>query len=149
MSTITEIKHHLNKPTERYVCDVLDRGRGWVSVSYTAERDYRLPTLTVPAGSRTIARYEQGRPYVRWDMSAPDGRPLGRLFHLCRDLTVSEDRVEYVDMLLDVWVWPDGRPEVLDDDELEACVLEGKVAPAEADVLRHLAGLIARGDFPD
>jgi hypothetical protein len=149
MGTITEIKHHLNKPTERYVCDVLGRGRDWVTVSYTAERDYRLRPLTIPAGSRTIARYEHGRPYVRWDMSAPDGRPLGRLFHLCRDLTVSEDRIEYVDMLLDVWAWPDGRAEVLDDDELEACVREGKVAPAEAECLRCLARRIARGDLAD
>lgn len=144
MSKIREIKHHLNKPTEHYLCDVIARGPNWVRVLHVAHTDYRVGRRIVRAGSRTLARYERGSRYVRWDMFRPEGGPLGLLFHLCRNLDVRDDEVEYEDMILDVWVGPDGRAEVLDEDELQECVRMGRVSPEEAGELRELAAHIAR-----
>ena len=44
----------------------------------------------------------------------------GHLFHICRNQQVQEDRVEYLDLLLDVWVDSEGHITILDRDELEA-----------------------------
>ena len=81
----------------------------------------------LPAGTETAAWYTQDEGFVLWKMDDPAGRLIGHLFHLVRDLTVHDDRVSYTDLLLDIWVDPEGGMQVLDEDELDTEVQEGRV----------------------
>lgn len=57
-----------------------------------------------------------------------------------------------VDLFLDVWIWPDGRYQVLDEDEFAEAVDRGWISHRQRDhALRVLAGLeagIRQGTFP-
>ncbi len=122
---ILEIKRHLNKPDESYLCDLLKRGNGYALIRYVSPKAGRVGPLTFEAGTVTDAYYHSGGGYVQWRMRGPDGRLRGHLFHVCRDQTVATGCVEYLDMLLDVWVDQNGGLIVLDQDEVEMCAAQG------------------------
>jgi predicted RNA-binding protein associated with RNAse of E/G family len=128
---ILEVKRHLNKPDQSYLCDVLYQGSDHVVLKYVSDRAGRVGDILFEAGTTTYAIYRAGEGYVLWKMVDPRGKLKGHLFHICRDLQVHEDRVDYLDLLLDVWVDGDGHVSVLDRDELEACVLKGVVGQTE------------------
>jgi len=124
---ILEIKRHLNKPDESYLCDLFKRGDGYMVLKYINERPGRVGGVMFEVGSTTYAYYRTGMGYVLWRMLGPDFRLKGHLFHICRDLRVGEDRVEYLDLLLDVWIGENGRFTILDRDEVEECAAKGMI----------------------
>ncbi len=124
---ILEIKRHLNKPDESYLCDLVKRGIDYVVLKYVSERPGRVDAVTFEAGSTTHAYYKAGGGYVLWRMFGPEDELKGHLFHICRDQQVEEDRVEYLDLLLDIWIDAEGRLSVLDRDEVEACLTKGVI----------------------
>jgi protein associated with RNAse G/E len=128
---ILEIKRHLNKPDESYQCDLLKRGSDYVLVKYVSERPGRVGAVTFEVGSTTFAYYRTGMGYVVWKMLNPDSRLEGYLFHICRDLRVGEDRMEYLDLLLDVWIDAGGQITILDRDEVEACAVKKVIGEKE------------------
>jgi predicted RNA-binding protein associated with RNAse of E/G family len=67
-----------------------------------------------------------------WVMSEPGGKLLGHLFHICRDLRIRDDCVEYTDMLLDIWIPASGDMQILDAADLEVAVRAGRISRAEA-----------------
>ncbi|MGD8262737.1 MAG: DUF402 domain-containing protein [Desulfobacterales bacterium] len=128
---ILEIKRHLNKPDESYVCDLLKRGNDYIILTYVSDRSGQVGSVTIDAGSTTYAYYRNGMGYVVWKMVTP-GRTLnGYLFHICRDLRVGEDKVEYLDLLLDVWIDAEGQLKILDRDEVEECAVKGVIGRSE------------------
>lgn len=124
---ILEKKRHLNKPDESYLCDLLKRGSDYVVLKYVSERPGRVGSVTFDVGSTTYAYYRNREGYVLWKMCGPDGRLKGHMFHICRDLQVSENQVQYLDLLLDIWIDADGELTVLDREEVEACTTEGLI----------------------
>ena len=128
---ILEIKRHLNKPDESYLCDLLKRDNDWIIVKYVSERPGRVGAVTFDAGSTTFAYYRTGMGYVIWKMLDPDDRLRGYLFHICQDLQVEIDKVKYLDLLLDVWINPVGQLKILDRDEVEDCRAKGVIGEKE------------------
>lgn len=128
---ILEIKRHLNKPDESYLCDLLKRGRDYVLVKYVSQSPGRVGSVPFAAGSTTYAYYKTGMGYVTWKMLNAAKKLEGHLFHICRDQQVGEDRVEYLDLLLDVWIDADGQMTILDRDEVEACAVKGVIGKIE------------------
>ncbi len=145
-----EVKRHLNKPDESYPCDLLVRGAGYVVLRYVSDRSGRVGEVDIEVGSTTFAYYRTGVGYVLWKMCGADGRLKGHLFHICRDLRVGDERVEYLDLLLDLWFDPEGGVTVLYREELEACREAGGVgngdlkwiALQEQEVIRNVGGII-------
>ena len=134
-----EIKHHLNKPTEHYDCELLKREAGHAVLRYVSDRQYAGTRLgiTFPPGCITLAYYWETRPYVFWGIFSPAKELLGYLIHICRDVVVSEGSVSYLDMLLDIWFYPDGNHLVLDTDEVEACFRSGRLTADDKDFIEE------------
>ena len=128
---ILEIKRHLNKPDESYLCDLLKRDSDWIIVKYVSERPGRVGSVTFDAGSTTFAYYRTGMGYVIWKMLTPECRLEGFLFHICQDLHVGKDKIKYLDLLLDVWIDADGQITILDRDEVEDCKAKGVIGEKE------------------
>lgn len=124
---ITEKKHHLNKPTELYECELVRSSPDHLVLRYVSDRKFTSSQIgiTFPPGCVTVASYWEARPYVFWAIFSPEKELLGHLVHICRDVSISGDSVSYVDMLLDIWFSPDGGHIVLDRDEVEACHRQG------------------------
>jgi hypothetical protein len=125
----TEIKRHLNKPTERYECELLAGEPGHAVLRYVSDRTFASKRLgiTFPPGCVTIALYWETRPYVFWGIFSPEKELLGYLVHICKDVSISDGSLSYLDMLLDIWFFPDGRHIVLDADEVEECFRAGRL----------------------
>ena len=134
---ILEIKRHLNKPDESYLCDLLARGNDYVILKYVSPQPGRVGSVTFEAGSTTFAYYKTGRGYVVWKMLNPGKMLEGHLFHICKDQQVQDTRVEYLDLLLDVWIDSEGQLTILDRDELENCAQKGKIGDKELRWIAH------------
>jgi len=134
---ITETKRHVNKPTEHYECDLIEFRPGHMTLRYVSDRKFASKRLgiTFPPGCITVALYWETRPYVFWGIFSPDKELLGYLIHICRNVQISEDAVGYLDMLLDIWFFPDGRYLVLDEDEVEECLQGGVLSPADKEYI--------------
>jgi predicted RNA-binding protein associated with RNAse of E/G family len=152
---ILEIKRHLNKPDESYLCDLLKRGNGYVVLKYVSKQSGRVAGITLEVGSTTYACYRTGQGYVLWRMFGPDHKLKGHLFHICRDQQVEEDRVEYLDLLLDVWIDGEGQLTILDRDEVEACAAIGVlgeqdlawIARQEREIIENWSQIISDFDL--
>ena len=134
---ITEIKRHLNKPVERYECDIMRREPGHIVLRYVSDRTFASTRLgvTFPPRCVTVALYWETKPYVFWGIFSPEEMLLGFLVHICRDVSIAEDSVSYLDMLLDIWFFPDGRHIILDEDEVEECLQSGKLSEQDKDFI--------------
>ena len=149
MSKFLEIKRHLNKPDERYMCELIRKEPDHVILKYISDRVFESEKLDLkfPAGCATLAEYWTSRPYVFWTILSPTGELLGYLVHICKDLKIFDDSLDYLDMLLDIWFSSDGRHIVLDEDEVEQCIDAGRLTKADAEYI-DAAKEEAIQDFP-
>jgi len=135
---ILEVKRHLNKPDETYLCELLMRDNAhFMVLKYVNERAGRVGSVSFEVGAITYACYKSGEGFVLWKMLSPNEHLRGYLFHICRDIKLEEDRVAYMDMLLDVWIDDEGRISVLDRDEVEGCVADGIIGNEEVSWIRR------------
>ena len=134
-----EIKHHVNKPTEYYECSLLRRDAGSVVLSYVSDRKFASTRLgiTFPPGCTTVAFYWEARPYVFWGIYSPEKDLLGYLIHICRDVAIVDNSVSYLDMLLDIWFYPDGHHAILDADEVEECFRSGRLTQDDKEFIQR------------
>jgi predicted RNA-binding protein associated with RNAse of E/G family len=113
-----------------------------VVLKYVTDRPGRVGEVTFETGSTTYARYKTGDGHVLWKMKNPQGNLEGHLFHICRDLLVGKDRVEYLDLLLDIWVDTEGRVTVLDQDEVDACAAAGTIGREDVSLIEGQARFV-------
>jgi hypothetical protein len=106
---------------------------------YVADRDFDPGPLCIKSGTVTLAHYWSNRHYVLWDLRSPAGDRFGWLCHICRPPAISADRIEYTDLVLDIWFRADGTHVMLDQDELNDCVASGRLSSDEADAARRTA----------
>ena len=131
MPIIEEIKEHKNKETQRFLCTVLHREANYLVVSFHSEKEGNIKDIVIPSGSTTIAHYWTDRGYVVWRMYGPEGLLIGTLFHIVKNVIITDRHVQYLDLIVDVWIAPDGKIRVLDEDELEECKKAGLVSIEE------------------
>ncbi len=78
--------------------------------------------------------------------------PVGTYVDVTMPLLRREQGYETLDLYLSLWIMPDGRVTVLDEQEFERAVSDGTLAPGEVRWaeyhLRELTAKIARGTFP-
>ena len=136
MNDFLEIKHHKNKPEQRFNCELLHRESGYAVLRYVAETSGQIADMSIAPGSTTVAHYWQDRPYVAWRMFDSRYCLIETLFHICTNVRIQEDRLCYDDLLLDIWVSPDNRVRVLDEDELQAGISAGRINQSELSCIR-------------
>jgi protein associated with RNAse G/E len=110
---------------------------GEIKVRYTGEVVKRLPngivivaSWTQPVRNLGYTQFEPGDRFVeyyytdRWfnifDIASMDGKRKGWYCNVAAPAVISDDTIRQVDLLLDVWVYPDGRTLILDEDEFAA-----------------------------
>ncbi len=98
-----------------------DDGAGLVVLAeWTRDKPMFLGYTVFEPGDRFVETYYHGRWYSIWQvLSHRTGRTKGWYVNICRPVEVSEQRIDFIDMELDLFVFPDGRYVVLDEDDLE------------------------------
>ena len=144
-STITEIKHRPGKGDQTWTCDVIeDRSPEWIRVRYVSDRDYVVGGTFLPAGTTTEAVYWSARPYHVWRMTSPDGTLLGYRFDVCAETTITPERLEWTDLVLDLWVPAAGEAVWEDGEEFDAATRNGLLTEKQARLARQ-----ARSELDD
>jgi hypothetical protein len=110
---------------------------GEVAVTYEAMVAERLPngvrleaTWTRPPLALGYVTFETGDRFVEWyyadrwynifEIRAPDGSLKGWYCNIAAPAEIATDAIRYRDLLLDLWIRPDGATLLLDEDEFAA-----------------------------
>jgi predicted RNA-binding protein associated with RNAse of E/G family len=68
-------------------------------------------------GDRFIEHYYNHRWFNIFDISTPNGERKGWYCNIAEPARIFDDRIEQVDLFLDVWISTTGQPLILDEDE--------------------------------
>jgi hypothetical protein len=126
--------------TWEYSGRLIERGpHHLVLEAFFDKEDFPFLDLMLKKGDRFVETYYDDRGYNVFAIFDRDsGLFKGWYCNLSRPARFSGSQVLWVDLALDLWVWPDGRRTVLDHEEFDALPLE----PAErAEVQRSLLEL--------
>jgi predicted RNA-binding protein associated with RNAse of E/G family len=125
-----ERKVRLDGTVEEFLCDrlLIEPGRH-ATLRLVLDRDWTVAggAIVVPKGTVTISHYWIDRPYnvYHW---LRDGRTLAWYFNVTEPPVISYDLVEYLDLVVDVLITPDGTTTVLDEDDLPEDLSPGRRA---------------------
>jgi nicotinamide-nucleotide amidase len=101
-----------------YTADVLTRDEHGVVVQAIWTRPTaRLGFVNFETGDRLRETFYNDRWYNIFEIFTPQGQLKGWYADITRPARIDEDRVEWEDLLLDIWMNPDGSMQVLDEDE--------------------------------
>ena len=119
---ITIIKQNpLGEVKIKYTGEVLERSIDGVTISASWQHEAKdLGYARFEPGDRFIEYYYTDRWFNIFDIATAGGQRKGWYCNVTQPATISDEHIEQVDLLLDVWVDPDGTPLVLDEDEFEA-----------------------------
>lgn len=115
---VTERKTRFDGSVQEFACQglLVQPGRHAV-IRYDLDRDWHVADLVFPKGGYTAGHFWVDRPYnvYHW---LENGRTLAHYFNVGIVDEISETRVAWRDLIVDVLVKPDGRIEILDEEEV-------------------------------
>ena len=95
-------------------------------------------------GDRFIEYYYTNRWFNIFDISNASNERKGWYCNITEPVDISDEQIKQKDLLLDVWVDPWGRPQLLDEDEFEAdTTLDDRQREGARKGLRELMQMIA------
>lgn len=105
----------------QYSGEIVERlSDGVVIQAYWRHAPKELGYARFEPGDRFTEYYYTDRWFNIFDIATANGQRKGWYCNVAQPASISNDYIEQVDLLLDVWVDPNGTPLVLDEDEFEA-----------------------------
>ena len=138
-----------SKETFRYPAEILARlHQGVVLDAYWDAPERDLGYTTFATGDHFLEYFYTERWFNIFAISTPQGERKGWYCNIAAPAQISAERVEQIDLLLDVWVYPDGRVLILDEDEFDAdrTLTQEQRAGAHDGLQALLAMIAARHD---
>jgi hypothetical protein len=146
LAEITEVKRTLSGREKRFSCRLIAGDDRAAVVLFVAPEAMHVHGVDLPAGTVTFGHFWTDRPYNVYHWMDPAGVTIGFYFNLSDGTAIAPARLEWRDLTVDVLVRPDGRVDVLDEDELPADLdgaLRAHIDAARAAVLADPRGLAA------
>jgi len=147
-NTITVHKrNHLGETVVEYQGEKIAAGPTWICLRAVFEFEKDLGIVVFRRGDIFTEWFYSDRWYNVFQVnSGSDGHLRGWYCNVTRPATISDDTVCADDLALDVFISPDGRVHILDDDEFAELELppdEEKAAFDAVKALRRLASVLA------
>jgi len=138
--------------------------RSWIG-AVTAEHDDLITVIaefsethqhndlgTIQAGTISIEHFWTDRWYNVFHFREPDGSPKAIYSNIAMPATIDNGVIDYIDLDIDVILWPDARIEVLDMDDFErnsaTYGYPTHVRKAAEDALQEVLALANKREFP-
>ncbi len=134
------MKRHLDGRVEEFLCDALTVTPEYAVVRFVLDREIG----GYPVGTQTLGFFWRRRRYVLYRMLEPDGGPRKDRFDVVEGVTISPERLEYVDLFVDVVVERDGTAVVEDEEEMRAAWRRGLLNPAQVEQIEWTRDLLLR-----
>ena len=128
--TITIIKLDVDeKEVWRYTGEVIDSSEDKVIIEARFNKDdFLFQGLMLKRDDRFVETYFPGRWYNIYEIyDRDDGQRKAWYCNITKPAKIQDDQISYVDLALDLLVFPDGTQLVLDEDEFEALNLDQAV----------------------
>jgi hypothetical protein len=118
---ILEIKRTLTGREQRFECRVLHTDGPHLVALFVSPEGRHVHGLDLPPGTVTFGHFWSDRPYnvYHW-LDAPSGLTIGAYVNLAAETRIERDRLEWLDLVVDILTLPGSPPRVLDEDELPA-----------------------------
>jgi len=107
-----------------------------------------LGFVVLEPGDRWTEYFYADRWYNIFEIRASDGHLKGWYCNVTRPACIGDDEVSAEDLALDLWVAPDGEPQVLDEDEFDALAISPAEREAARQALAELQGMVAQRVAP-
>jgi predicted RNA-binding protein associated with RNAse of E/G family len=124
----------------RYEGEVIERGANWLKLEAFFDHDnIQVADISLRRGDRFVETYFRDRWYNIFEIHDRENDALkGWYCNITRPAKILNDRVEYVDLFLDLWVSADGTQTVLDEGEFLSAELEDDVRRLAKSALAEL-----------
>ena len=129
VSEVLEVKRFPDGRQETYRCLALDVGPRLAVLLFPHPTERRAGGFVFPAGGRTYGFFWARRHYLLYALHGPDGGLIAHRFDVVDEVRLRLDRVEYLDLALDVWVDPSGHAWAEDEDEVAELASRGLLSP--------------------
>ena len=119
---ITVIKQNpFGEAKIQYQGEVVERlSHGVIISAYWRHPTKDLGYTSFELGDHFIEYYYTDRWFNIFDISSADGTRKGWYCNIAEPAVIFDDRIEQIDLFLDVWVSPTGEILILDEDEFAA-----------------------------
>ncbi len=155
---VLEVKRTLDGMAHTFPCRAAEITPSRAVLLYTLPHPSHVADLTLPAGTVTVSYYWIDRPYNVYHWLTPEGETLAYYFNLSGSIRITDDRVDWEDLAVDVLVTPDRRVRVLDEDQIPPGAAQRSLEIARArdrvlgeweqvvrEIHAHSRDLLARG----
>jgi hypothetical protein len=143
---ILEVKRTLAGAEKRFDCRVLERGPHHLAVLWIAPAPMHVHGVDLPGGTVSFGHFWNDRNYNVYHWLRSNGSTIGYYFNICDDTSWTDERLSWRDLALDVLATPEGRLDLLDEDELPAGLdarTLGHVAAGKSAILDAPAAVLA------
>jgi predicted RNA-binding protein associated with RNAse of E/G family len=120
LPTIVEVKRTLLGAEKRFECRLLARSPAHLAVLWIAPAAMHVHGIDLPAGTVSVGHFWTDRPYNVYHWLRADRTTIGYYFNLADETRWTAERLDWRDLTVDVLATPQGRLDVLDEDELPA-----------------------------
>ena len=136
--------------TWKYDGQVLERSDSFVRLEAFFDRDDMLFVETVlKRGDRFVEHFYSDRWYNIFEIyDRDDGKLKGWYCNIGHPALFGEGLVSYIDLAIDLWVTPDGKQSVLDEDEFIGLSLEVEIRQLALNALEEIKQAFANGIIP-
>jgi predicted RNA-binding protein associated with RNAse of E/G family len=120
LPTIVEVKRTLAGVEKRFECRLLAGSPSHLAVLWIAPAAMHVHGVDLPAGTVSVGHFWTERPYnvYHWLSAAGPPTTIGYYFNLADRTSWTDARLDWRDLTVDVLATPEGRLDVLDEDEL-------------------------------
>lgn len=115
---ILEIKHKLDGSVHKFHCQTLEKSSNHVVMLYRLENPVTIEDQVFDAGTLSLGYFWEERNYNVYHWVRPNGESQAAYINIADSTTITEDVVEWRDLIIDLLITPDGRCQILDEDEL-------------------------------
>jgi hypothetical protein len=141
-----EVKRTIAGEDRLFDCSAIAVTPRLAVVKFIFTRPLTIEGRTHEAGGWTEGFFWRGRNYNLYHIVSRDGEPLADRFDVIDHVRIYLDGVRYDDLLLDVWLYPDDRLLVEDEDEVQAALAAGLLSERRLALIRRTERLlITRG----
>lgn len=134
----------------RYTGKILARGAAWVQIeAYFNRDDLPFHGIILGRGDRFVETYYADRWFNIFEIhDRADDALKGWYCNITLPAEIRDGEISYIDLALDVLVYPDGRQLILDEDEFEALPLPEEWRTGALRAMGELQTLFRNGQIP-